>query len=106
MKKFFPLLLFCIFISCGDDKPNPCIVAEDFILEELNYPAEANVSVFNCNSEENSTFNYTVWHKVEASNAFGVKKEIVFKLKLKYNGTGITTDASNWDLISVRSEEL
>ena len=105
MKKI--ILLFCLFpmlFSCGSDEPNPCLMAEDFIKTDLNYPKEASMSIFDCSKETNSDGSYSILTKIEAKNSFGIKKDFIYKVTLSYNG-GITTDIRNWTLIKIQSEE-
>jgi hypothetical protein len=103
MKRIVLFLLFVIFISCSSS-PNGCIMSEDFISEDLQNPATAEFSSFDCSCDENPDGTYTVLRKVAAENAFGVKKEFIYKLVLSYNGEE-WTDKSNWTLISMDSEE-
>lgn len=98
------LIGFFCFISCGNSEPNPCIMSEDFIKQDLTYPDEIEFSSVDCNSEMNADGTYTVLRKVTAKNAFGVKKTFVYKVLLQYN-SGIAVDKNNWTLIDIRSEE-
>lgn len=83
---------------------NPCFVSEDFIRRELNYPEEAEFPMLDCNITEESGNTFTILRKIKASNAFGVKKAYIYKVKLEYNG-GESSDSNNWSLINIRSEE-
>jgi hypothetical protein len=102
MKKLF-LILIILFISCSDD-PNPCIISEDFIKQDLRYPESADFSAFDCSTEKNDDGSYTILRKVSAKNAFGVESSFVYKVQLIFKG-GEWTDTSNWDLVNIRSEE-
>jgi hypothetical protein len=103
MKNIALLLLFTLFISCASE-PNACVISEDFIKMDLNNPATANFSSYDCSTENNSDGSYTVLRKVSAENSFGVEKEFIYKVQLRFNG-GEWTSTSNWDLISIQSEE-
>lgn len=81
-----------------------CVVSEDFIKEQLNYPADAEFSLMDCIKKSDSTGSVTVWNKVVLKNSFGVKKDYIFKLKLVYLG-GVEIEKKNWTLISIHSEE-
>lgn len=87
-----------------DDDANPCIISKDFIKQDLNNPATADFSMFDCSTDKNSDGTYTVLRKVSAQNSFGVEKEFIYKLKLGFKG-GNWVDISNWDLIKIQSEE-
>ena len=102
MKKLLLLLTFMI-ISCSSE-PSPCVISEDFIKKDLRYPDTAVFSAFDCSTENNSDGSYTILRKVSAQNAFGVQSSFVYKLQLRFKG-GDWTETSNWDLISIRSEE-
>ena len=105
MKKIILFLLTITFlISCGSDEPNPCLMSEDFIKNDLKFPKEASMSVFDCSKETNSNGSYTILTKIGAKNSFGIEKEFIYKVTLSYNG-GITTDISNWTLTNIQSEE-
>jgi len=104
MKKIMLVLSILLFISCGSSEPNPCLMSEDFIKQDLKYPEEAELSSFDCSSETNSDGSYTILRKIIAKTAFGVKSTYVYKVTLSYNG-GITTDINNWRLIYIKSEE-
>ncbi|WP_278035914.1 hypothetical protein [Flavobacterium nitratireducens] len=104
MKKILFLFLLINLISCGNPEPNPCLISEDFIKTDLNYPDEAEFSSFDCSTETNSDGSYTVLRKISAKNAFGVQSSYVYKVKLSFNG-GDALDSNNWNLISMQSEE-
>ena len=105
MKKIIlSICLLTMLFSCGSNEPNPCLIAEDFIKTDLNYPKEASMSVFDCSKETNSDGSYTILTKISAKNSFGIEKEFIYKVTLSYNG-GITTDIGNWTLIKMQSEE-
>ena len=91
--------------SCGSDEPNACLMSEDFIKMDLNYPAEAEFPFLDCNAEDNGNGKYTVLRKISAKNAFGVESELIYKVELQFNG-GVTVDENNWELLSIRSEEV
>lgn len=103
MKRLLLLLTLLIF-SCGSDEPNPCVIAMDFIKEDLKYPEEAEHSIFDCSKESNSDGTYTVLTKVKAKNALGVQSSYIYKLRLKFIG-GISVDEKNWQLLKMQSEE-
>ena len=103
MKKIIIAMLFMLMFSC-DDKPNLCIVSEDFIKQDLQNPLTAEFSSLDCTSEINADGSYTVLRKVIAQNSAGVKKEYVYKLMLKQNG-GEWTEKANWTLLDMKSEE-
>lgn len=105
MKKLFVLAFLSIFIiSCGSDELNPCQISIDFIKEDLKNPATLDYSSFDCTKEFDNVNKYTILRKVSAENSFGVKKEFIYKLELKYLG-GNQYDKSSWELISLKSEE-
>lgn len=107
MKKhlFLALILFSAFSlsSCGNSSPNPCLMSEDFIKSNLNYPADADFNFLDCHSTDNGNNEFTVLRKITAKNAFGVSKDYIYKVRLKFNG-GVTVDENNWELIDMRSE--
>jgi hypothetical protein len=102
MKKLLVLLVLAL-ASCSSS-PNACVISEDFISDDLKNPATAEFSSLDCSTEINTDGSYTVLRKVSAQNAFGVKKEFIYKLVLSHNGLE-WTDKSNWTLISMKSEE-
>ena len=75
-----------------------------FIKMDLNNPSTAEFSSFDCSSEINTDGSYTVLRKISAENSYGVEKEYVYKVTLKYKG-GNWVDVSNWDLIKIQSKE-
>jgi hypothetical protein len=104
MKKIILFLLF-IFISCGSNDPNACIISEDFIKKDLYNPSTADFSSFDCSTEYNSDGTYTILRKVGAKNSLGVEREYIYKLKLNFNG-GEWVDMNNWTLLTIQSEEM
>ena len=105
MKKIILIFSIVLFLSCGDsNKPNACVISEDFIKQDLNNPLTAEFSSFDCSAEENVDGTYTVLRKVSAANSFGVSKEYIYKVRLSFNGAE-WTDKSNWTLIDMKSEE-
>jgi hypothetical protein len=87
-----------------DENANPCVISEDFIKLDLTNPATADFSYFDCTNEKNNDGSYTVLRKVSAKNSLGVEKEYIYKVKIGFKG-GNWVDESNWDLISIQSEE-
>ncbi|WP_329805396.1 hypothetical protein [Flavobacterium facile] len=83
---------------------NPCMISEDYIKSDLSNPATADFSIFDCVKEFDGINTYTVLKKVSVKNSFGVEKELIYKLSLKYKG-GNELDTSSWELVSMRSEE-
>lgn len=53
------LIGFLCFVSCGASEPNPCMMSEDFIKQDLTYPDEAEFSTFG--TFENSTPGWFDW---------------------------------------------
>jgi hypothetical protein len=105
MKKIALLIFSCfLLLNCGDDKPNACIISEDFIKSDLTNPATAEFSNYDCSTENNPDGTYTVLRKISAKNSLGVEKEYIYKVKLGFKG-GNWVDESNWNLISIQSEE-
>lgn len=104
MKKIILVLSIFVFISCGSSEPNPCLMSEDFIKQDLTFPDEAEFSSLDCTSEMNVDGSYTILRKISGKNAFGVQSSYIYKVTLSYNG-GITTDINNWTLINIRSEK-
>ncbi|MGL6037546.1 MAG: hypothetical protein ACRC0E_01460 [Soonwooa sp.] len=92
-------------ISCGKSEPNACLMSEDFIKKHLNYPAEAEFPMLDCNVKSDGNGNYTVLRKITAKNAFGVKSEFIYKVEMYYNGA-IPEDINNWTLMNIKSEEV
>ena len=105
MKKLLFLFTAVFFIACGSDSPNACLMSEDFIKMDLNFPKEASFPMLDCNTTDNGNGNYTVLRKISAKNAFGMETEIIYKLELHYKG-GVDVDSNNWELISIRSEKV
>lgn len=105
MKKILLLGLYLLLFSCSEDKPNACMISEDFIKADLNYPEEADFPFLDCHETDNSDGTYTVLRKISAKNAFGMEKQYIYKVELKFNG-GITSDSDNWELLSMRNEEV
>lgn len=103
------LLLFAgiALFSCKsvEASPNPCIMVEEFIKQDLSNPNTLEHSVFDCNKESTGYNTWTVLTKISAKNAFGVSQEYIYKVVMKYKG-GIDVDIKNWELISMRSEQL
>lgn len=90
--------------SCGDSSPNACAMSEDFIKRDLNYPNSADFNFLDCNSTNDGNGEYTVLRKITAKNAFGVSKDYIYKVVLKYKG-GVAVDNNNWEVVSMRKEE-
>lgn len=91
------------FFSDSDSK-NPCLISEHFIKQDLNYPDNSEIPFLECNITETNGNEYTILRKVEASNAFGVKKTYIYKVKMAYVD-GEESDAENWVLLEMRNEE-
>jgi hypothetical protein len=105
MKKLIFLFLIVITsISCGSNELDPCQISIDFIKDDLHNPSTIDYSSFDCSKEFDNINKYTILRKISAQNSFGVKKEYVYKLELKYLG-GNQYDKSSWELISIKSEE-
>lgn len=88
-----------------DSDANPCLMSEDFIKQELNYPKEASFPFLDCHSTDNGGGKYTVLRKISTKNAYGMEKDYIYKVELRYKG-GISVDIDNWELISIRHEEV
>ena len=83
---------------------NPCLMSEDFIKQDLNYPKTANFPFLDCHSTDNGNQTFTVLRKISAKNAFGVEKDYIYKVEMRYKG-GTAVDINNWELINIQSEE-
>ena len=104
MKKLlFVLLLSASCFGFAQTK-KACVIATDFIKDQLKYPDEAKISQFNCIQETNEDGTFTVLNKVIAKNGFGVKTEYIFKLNLFFLG-GEWTEKKNWKLVKIQYEE-
>ena len=104
MKKLLLIAGLAMLSACSD-KPNACVMSESFIKQELNFPKEASFPMLDCNTTDNGGGNYTVLRKISAKNAFGMETEYIYKLELYYKG-GVEVDQNNWELKSIRSEEV
>jgi len=88
----------------SDESANPCIIAKDFIKQDLRNPSTADFSIFDCSTDKNADGTYTILRKVSAQNSFGIESTYIYKLKLGFKG-GNWVDMSNWVLIKMQSEE-
>ncbi len=70
------------------------IIADDFVKERLNFPAEAEFE-WSYVGDVTSDSTFTVYNQFTAKNAFGVRSTYVYKAKMVYLG-GEWTDINNW----------
>lgn len=91
-------------VSDASDRNTSRVVAEHFIKQRLNYPAEAKFEGSTTKHEYLGGNRCTVLGKFETKNAFGVRSEYVYKIWLKYNG-GEWSDFSNWENEKLKIEE-
>ena len=83
---------------------NPCVIAIDFIKQDLYNPSTLDYSLYDCTKEQKSDGSYVILRKISAKNSLGAEKEYIYKVTIGYKGGG-DNDVNNWKLISIQSEE-
>ena len=90
--------------SYQESSINPCVIAIDFIKQDLHNPSTLDYSLYDCNKEQQTDGSYVILRKISAKNSLGIEKEYIYKVRIGYMGGG-DIDLNNWKLISIQSEE-
>lgn len=102
MKKLFLLCIALLILSSCSNPPEDIgdsyAVAKSYVKLELNYPEEANFKLSGVEHEYLGNNECTVSGTVTAKNAFGVKSNLKYRVKLRYK-EGKAIDPKNWDLL-------
>ena len=95
--KSFIIICFCLLSNFvfSQSESGAMIVSEAYVKSVLNYPSTAKFKSFSQIVEKEGWDTYIVLGKVSATNAFGVKSDMVYKIWLKYK-SGDDTKKSSW----------
>lgn len=112
MKKFiycpFILLCFMFFVSCEDTSTpkisTAAVMAQEIVKQKMSYPEEVDFE-WDIRGSGDATNGFTVYQKFTAPNAFGVKKEFIYKCQIKYLG-GDKYEDDSWECISITIEDI
>lgn len=105
MKHLFSFLLITfslLFVeSCGDynnepNADNAITMAEPLVKDKMSYPEEVKFDTSTRRVAGEGKTEFTVYEKFTAPNAFGMKREFIFKAVMKYLG-GDKYEDSSWE---------
>ena len=110
MKKlFFALVVFFMLFAIGGCTNEPtlktaAIMAQDHVKQKMSYPEEVDFKDMDIRGSGDAKNGFIVYEKFIAPNAFGVKKEFIFKCNMKYLG-GDIYELSSWECSNLIIED-